>query len=99
MRHHLLSMDGNEKPWTATGHERPVFLDERGRRRRWVLLTGMLAGAGATGWLSALVAGAIGFSTLPSLAAHSVSLAARTSAHAIHRELLAERPADRSLSR
>lgn len=93
------SPDPTRETWTATGHERPVFLDEHGRRRRWVLLTGVLASAGAAGWLSALVTGAIGFSTLPSLAAHSASLAARTSAHAIHRELLAERPAERTLSR
>ncbi len=51
--------------WTATGHERPVFLDERGRRRRWVLAGGALAGAAAGLWLAALVAGAIGFATLP----------------------------------
>jgi hypothetical protein len=52
--------------WTATGHERPVFLDEHGRRRRWVLAAGALAGAAAALWLTALVIGAIGFSSLPS---------------------------------
>ncbi len=51
--------------WTATGHERPVFLDEHGRRRRWVLAGGVLAGALAALWLTALLVGAIGFSTLP----------------------------------
>jgi hypothetical protein len=52
--------------WTATGHEPPVFLDHHGRRRRWVLAGGTLAGAAASMWLAALVAGAIGFATLPS---------------------------------
>jgi hypothetical protein len=52
--------------WTATGHEPPVFLDHHGRRRRWVLAGGTLAGAAAGMWLAALVAGAIGFATLPS---------------------------------
>jgi hypothetical protein len=51
--------------WTATGHESPVFLDHGGRRRRWVLAGGALAGAAAALWLAALVAGAIGFATLP----------------------------------
>jgi hypothetical protein len=55
--------------WTATGHERPVFLDEHGRRRRWVLAAGALAGAAAALWLTALVIGAIGFSSLPSWSA------------------------------
>jgi hypothetical protein len=52
--------------WTATGHEPPVFLDRHGRRRRWVLAGGTLAGAAAGLWLAALIAGAIGFATLPS---------------------------------
>ena len=56
--------------WTATGHERPVFLDEHGRRRRWVLAGGPLAGAAAGLWLAALIAGAIGFATLPSWRAY-----------------------------
>lgn len=51
--------------WTATGHERPVFLDEHGRRRRWVFAGGGLAGGLSALWLGALVTGAIGFSTLP----------------------------------
>jgi hypothetical protein len=60
--------------WTATGHERPVFLDERGRRRRWVLAGGVLAGALAALWLTALLAGAVGFSSLP--LAHGPKLSA-----------------------
>jgi hypothetical protein len=58
--------------WTATGHERPVFLDEHGRRRRWVLAGGMLAGVLAALWLTALVVGAIGFATLPAIGVHSI---------------------------
>jgi hypothetical protein len=53
--------------WTATGHERPVFLDERGRRRRWVLLGGVFAGGLSALWMGGLLAGAIGFSSLPSI--------------------------------
>jgi hypothetical protein len=56
--------------WTATGHESPVFLDHHGRRRRWVLAGGTLAGAAASLWLVALIAGAIGFATLPSWQAY-----------------------------
>lgn len=55
--------------WTATGHERPIFLDERGRRRRWVLLAGGVVAFASTLWLAALVAGSIGFSTLPRVGA------------------------------
>jgi hypothetical protein len=63
--------------WTATGHERPVFLDEHGTRRRWVLLAGALAGTLAALWLTALLAGAVGFSRLPP----SYSPIRRASAH------------------
>jgi len=73
-----LRRDGADIVWTATGHERPVFLDEHGRRRRWVLAGGALAGGASAMWLTALVAGAIGFSTLPSVHAHSPLLAERT---------------------
>jgi hypothetical protein len=70
---------GGDDVWTATGHERPVFLDEHGRRRRWVLLGGALSGGAAACWLGALVAGAIGFSTLPAVQqGHSSLLAGRT---------------------
>jgi hypothetical protein len=55
--------------WTATGHEPPVFLDERGRRRRWVLAGGALTGGASAIWLGGLLAGAIGFSSMPSTAA------------------------------
>jgi len=69
--------------WTATGHERPVFLDERGRRRRWVLAGGVFAGAAAAFWFAALIAGAIGFSTLPSMRAPIPLFAQRALVHDI----------------
>jgi hypothetical protein len=52
-------------PWTATGQERPVFLDETGRRRRWVWAAGTLAAVAATAWFGALVTGPLGFDRLP----------------------------------
>jgi hypothetical protein len=74
--------------WTATGHERPVFLDEHGRRRRWVLAGGTLAGAAAGLWLAALIAGAIGFATLPSWRAqHRDRVWRQTSAVRFDRDL------------
>ncbi len=73
MRNHLQSMhrtrDTSPSVWTATGRERPIFLDEEGRRRRWVLLAGAVAAAASALWLAALIAGAIGFSTLPRVGA------------------------------
>jgi len=63
--------------WTATGHERPIFLDEHGRRRRWVLLGGVLSGSASALWLGALVAGAIGFSSLPAIGVQSRMIASR----------------------
>lgn len=62
--------------WTATGRERPIFLDEHGRRRRWVLLAGAVVASASALWLAALVAGAIGFSTLPRVGAVRVGAAA-----------------------
>lgn len=68
--------------WTATGHERPIFLDEHGRRRRWVLLGGVLSGSASALWLGALVAGAIGFSSLPTIGAQARLIAAHAGAGA-----------------
>jgi hypothetical protein len=68
---------GEDSVWTATGQERPVFLDEHGRRRRWVLLGGALAGGGSACWLGALIAGAIGFSSMPSMNTDTRLTAAR----------------------
>jgi hypothetical protein len=72
-----LRRHGDDSVWTATGHERPVFLDEHGRRRRWVLLGGALAGGGSACWLGALIAGAIGFSRMPSMNSDTHLLATR----------------------
>jgi hypothetical protein len=75
-----LRRQGENLVWTATGHERPVFLDEHGRRRRWVLAGGLLTGGLSALWLAALIAGAIGFSTLPSMRASSQFLVSRRQA-------------------
>jgi hypothetical protein len=77
--------------WTATGHERPVFLDERGRRRRWVWLGGALTGGVSALWLGALIAGAIGFSSMPSLQASHAGSALLASRGAARTAMLAER--------
>jgi hypothetical protein len=80
--------------WTATGHERPVFLDERGRRRRWVLVGGALAGVLAALWLAGLLVGAVGFSRLPSTYAPIRHAAAHISTAALverRQDLLASR--------
>jgi hypothetical protein len=53
------------RQWTATGRERPVFLDETGRRRHWVRAGGAVAGLAAAAWFGALVTGPLGFSRLP----------------------------------
>jgi hypothetical protein len=74
---HIDRQLAEEVVWTATGHERPVFLDEHGKRRRWVWLGGALTGGASALWLGALIAGAIGFSTMPSMQARSPLLASR----------------------
>lgn len=51
-------------PWDAAGRERPVFLDERGRRLRFLRPVGVLAVVLTAGWLAGLVLGATGFTTL-----------------------------------
>jgi hypothetical protein len=79
---HLPRHEG-ETAWTATGHERPVFLDEHGRRRRWVLAGGVLAGGASAFWFTALVAGAIGFSTLPSVRVRAPFVVQRAEAHEV----------------
>lgn len=78
---------GDDTVWTATGHEPPVFLDESGRRRRLVLAGGLLAGGACAFWFAALIAGAVGFSTLPSMR-HSVPFLAT---HSKPREVLTAR--------
>ncbi len=60
-----------------------MFLDESGRRRRWVFACGLVAGGASAFWLAALIAGALGFSTLPSLRAHLPLLSQRAEAHEV----------------
>ncbi|HEY7961343.1 MAG TPA: hypothetical protein VID29_05420 [Solirubrobacteraceae bacterium] len=69
---------GGDVVWTATGHEPPVFLDERGRRRRWVLAGGALTGGMSALWLGGLIAGAIGFSSIPFQQARQAPFAHRS---------------------
>lgn len=59
--------DGASSPWEAAGRERPVFLDEAGRRHRLLRPFGLLAALGAAGWLAALLLGASGFATIAPL--------------------------------
>jgi hypothetical protein len=53
--------------WTATGHERQVFLDQSGRRRRRCGVLGVFVAVFAVMWLTAVVSGPVGFSNLPSV--------------------------------
>jgi hypothetical protein len=75
VRAHIHEQPLREAVWTATGHERPIFLDEHGRRRRWMRLGGALTGGACAFWLGGLIAGAIGFSTMPSMRERSELLA------------------------
>jgi hypothetical protein len=50
----------------ATGTERPIFLDETGRRARRVRAACTAGGAAAALWLAAIVSGPLGFGRLPS---------------------------------
>jgi hypothetical protein len=49
----------------ATGTERPVFLDETGRRARRVRAVCTAGCAAAVLWLAAIVGGSFGFGRLP----------------------------------
>lgn len=86
---------GAETAFWATGIEVPVFLDPSGRRRRWVALGGVALAALTAAWLTCLVLGAIGFSSLPAVHVprlfhaerrhvHPVFVAARGHQHALH---------------
>ena len=82
-----------EHVWTATGHERPVFLDEHGRRRRWVLAGGALGGGVSVLWLGGLLAGTIGFASLPSAPAQYGHRGARQTSvsHVAHEHVVSGR--------
>ena len=61
----MVAVTREQEVWRATGMEKPVFLDERGRRRRLVRLGGALAVLLVTAWLALIVAGPLGFARLP----------------------------------
>jgi hypothetical protein len=70
--------DGASSPWEAAGRERPVFLDEEGRRHRLLRPFGLLAVLLASGWLAGLLVGATGYATIAPLPG---ALAGRPLAH------------------
>jgi hypothetical protein len=102
MRHHHSDDHGGaSSPWDAAGRERPIFLDEAGRRHRLLRPFGLLAVLGASSWVVALLLGATGFASLAPLPgavagrplAH-VSAPARRHAHGpahLHTRFVAER--------
>jgi hypothetical protein len=65
----------------ATARERPVFLDESGRRARFVRLGGRLMGIATAAWLGALVLGASAPQALPSLSSQLASIRGVSPAH------------------
>lgn len=65
--HHVPSPPAAAIALGAGAPERPVFLDETGRRARLVRLTGGLLAAGTLSWLAALVVGASVSVSLPAL--------------------------------
>jgi hypothetical protein len=60
--------------WTATGHERQVFLDTTGRRGRALRVAAAAIASLALAGPVALVEGASGFSALPSVASQLASM-------------------------
>jgi hypothetical protein len=60
--------------WTATGHERQVFLDPTGRRGRVLRVAAMTLASLALVGPVALVEGASGFSALPSVASQLAAM-------------------------
>jgi hypothetical protein len=59
---------GQAEAWRATGLERPVFLDETGRRGRLVRVAGGAAALVVAAWLGLVIAGPFGFARLPTAA-------------------------------
>ena len=71
--------------WKATGLEKPIFLDERGHRRRIVRVAGAFATLLVTAWLAFVIAGPFGFASLPRLHANfPVHIRARPLVHHLH---------------
>jgi hypothetical protein len=81
--------------WTATGLERQIFLDQTGRRARRARIAGVAAAALSTGWLAALVTGAVGFASLPAVPSAG-ALAAR--GHRVSRPATAHQRRHRSVA-
>ncbi|HEX4806241.1 MAG TPA: hypothetical protein VFU94_10085, partial [Conexibacter sp.] len=80
MRHSRDHDDGASSPWHAAGRERPVFLDEAGRRHRLLRPFGLVVVLLASGWLVGLVVGATGFATIAPLPG---AVSARPLAHLV----------------
>ena len=74
------TIDGGASSASA---ERTVFLDETGRRARWVRAAGTLIPLATAAWCAALVAGSAGFNAMPAMVPSATERAARISAHAV----------------
>jgi hypothetical protein len=71
----------------ATGTERPIFLDETGRRARRVRAACLAAAVAAAVWFAAIVSGPVGFGRLPSTPPATLvlqSAAVLPHAHRVH---------------
>ena len=56
---------GSGRVWWATGHETPVFFDERGFRAKLVRLAATCSLLMVAAWLALVVSGPFGFGSLP----------------------------------
>ena len=83
---------GRTVAWRATGLERPVFLDETGRRGRLVRIAAGAAALLVAAWLGLVVAGPFGFARLPTAALPAL-------ARHVHAANLVHRPTRASLAR
>jgi hypothetical protein len=82
--------------WTATGLERQVFVDRSGRRGRHFGALGALLALLATVWLTALVTGSVGFSSLPALPSATANATPfKPAPHRAHLAVRGARVADR----
>jgi hypothetical protein len=81
--------------WTATGLERQVFFDRSGRRSRHFGALGALLALLATVWLTALVTGSVGFSSLPALRSATANVPAKPAIRRAHLAVHGVRVANR----
>jgi hypothetical protein len=79
----------------ATGTERPIFLDETGRRARCVRAAGTAGGVAAALWLAAIVGGPLGFGRLPAGPADALVVRAPVAVAHAHRVHARARPGHR----